>query len=45
MSSFYNMLKNLIENREVYEIMKNVAVEKGMSVFSYSKIAERSIQE
>ncbi len=41
----YNMLKNLIENREVYEIMKNVAVEKGMSVFSYSKIAERSIQE
>ena len=42
-SEIHNMLNNIIEDKEIYKAMKKVAVEKGMAMFLYSKIAEHSI--
>ena len=38
-----DIIESIVQNDEKYEKMKNVAATKGMSVFSYRKIAERSI--
>ena len=37
------VLNEIVNNKETYEHMKNVATAKGMEVFSYKKIAEQSI--
>lgn len=37
-------IQNLIDNRSKYEEMKSIALERGMDVFSYKTIAERSIE-
>ncbi|SKA09587.1 glycosyltransferase family 4 protein [Selenihalanaerobacter shriftii] len=38
-----SLLKNIIDNEDIYKDMKNVAEEKGIKTFSYKKIARRSI--
>lgn len=38
-----NIIKEIVGNNKMYEGMKKVAQEKGMEVFSYEKISERSI--
>ncbi len=39
-----NVINKLVSDRSTYEIMKNIAVEKGMSVFSYKDIAKRALE-
>ena len=39
-----NVIEDLLNDPEKYKKMKSVAMEKGMSVFSYKDIAERSIR-
>lgn len=38
-------IENLLDNTDIYEKMKNIAIERGMKVFSYNSIAKRSIEE
>lgn len=38
-------IEGIINNNEIYETMKNIAVTKGMSKFSYRMIAQKSISE
>lgn len=38
-------IEELLDESKKYKRMKDVAVEKGMEIFSYKKIAEKSIQE
>lgn len=39
------VITEIVNNKNLYEQMKNVASTKGMSTFSYKKIAEKSIRE
>lgn len=39
------VITEIVNNKNLYEQMKNVASIKGMSTFSYKKIAEKSIRE
>lgn len=41
----YDKISSIIDSPDKYTNMKNVAVKKGMNVFSYMKIAERSIDD
>ena len=41
----YDNLKNIIYNKECYNKMKTIAVDKGMKYFSYQEIAKRAIEE
>ena len=38
------VLEKIISNKQAYETMQRVAKEKGMEVFSYQKIAQRSLE-
>lgn len=40
----YNKIIEIFENNEMYKKMKMIAIKKGMNVFSYKKIAKKSIQ-
>ena len=41
----YGAVKDLVDNPEKYQKMKNIAEREGMKTFSYSDIAKRSIQQ
>jgi len=39
------VINEIVNNNELYEQMKNVAITKGMDTFSYKKIAKRSLSD
>lgn len=39
------IINNIINDKELYKYMKNIAMSKGMNAFSYKKIAKKSIED